>query len=45
MLTNLDVPVVFATAYGQQDLIEAYARMPRCEMPFDMRQLVRVMTR
>lgn len=44
-LMDLEVPVVFATAYGQPDLPEAYARMPRCEKPLDMRQLVRVLTR
>ena len=45
VLTELDVPVVFATAYGQRDLPEAYARLPRCEKPLDMRQLVGVLTR
>jgi DNA-binding response OmpR family regulator len=39
VLRERGVPLVFTTGYEQWALPEAYADVPRCEKPVDMRQL------
>lgn len=43
ILRQRGVPIVFTTGYGQGALPEAYADVPRCEKPVDMRRLTQTL--
>jgi len=43
VLRELHIPVVFATAFGQSEMPEAYARLPHCDKPISAAQLIRVL--
>lgn len=45
VLRRLGIRFVFATAYGQGELPDAYAQVPRCEKPLIMHQLLRALAR
>ena len=44
-LRRRDIPLIFATGYGQQDLPDLYADVPRCEKPLSMPQLLQALER
>lgn len=44
-LRAADIPLIFATGYGQSDLPARFTGVPRCEKPVDLSRIVQALRR